>query len=303
MPPNQTQNISFVIPAHNSESTLEATVDSIFKTNFADGDEVILVNDCSTDGTRALMDRLAEKYSPHVRIITNTENRGCPASRNVGMREVHNELIFSFDSDNILAENTVQKLKASLIANNADIATFGEVRFFVDGPVKITHSWIFKKGWFTLEDQFSGNFNPAPIGNYLFTKASWQKVSGFSELEKGLHEAWIFTFKQLLSGSRMYIDESGFYYHRYGHESLTIREYKKDSVEERILRAALQDSLHIFEDSEKEYILQNTPQWIHLLNKRPIRLASSRTGTNGRLHRTAYGICKSLLKKLSFRKS
>lgn len=295
------KNISFVIPAFNSALTIKETVDSVFDTNFTQGDEVIIVEDHSTDNTLSIIQELSRIYSPNIRIIRNQENKGCPVSRNIGIKEAKNEYIFSLDSDNVLSKNSISALKETLISSNADIATFGEIHFFTDMKQKITHKWIYKKEWFTLEDLFSGNLSPAPVGNYMFTKKAWEKVAGFSELEKGLHEAWIFTFKQLIAGSKIFIDNKGFYYHRYGHESLTIREYKKDNVEKSILQSALANNMDIFEESEKEYISINTPQWIHKLNKRPIKLNSAKKGRNGKLHRTLYGIGCSVLKKLRFK--
>ena len=291
-------NISFVIPVYNAQTTITETVDSIFNGNFEDHDEVIIVNDYSTDDTVKIIEELSKKYHPNIKIIENNTNKGCPASRNIGIKETINDYIFSLDSDNILHNNSVHRLLNELISNNADIATFGKINFFINNIKKITHKWIFKKGWFTLEDLFSGNFNPGPVGNYLFTKKAWEKVKGFSELEKGLHEAWIFTFKQLVSGSKMFISDDGFYYHRYGHESLTIREYKKNNIEENILRTALIDNMNIFTKHDRDYILNNTPVWIHRLNKRKIKLDSRNMGKNGKLCRTIYGIYSSLVNKI-----
>lgn len=290
--------ISYVIPAYNSEATLSETVDSIFDTNFEQGDEVIIVNDFSTDNTSSVADELSKKYFPNIKIIKNSENKGCPASRNVGIREAKNDYIFSLDSDNVLSKNSVLELKNKLLEKKADVATFGEARFFVNDINKITHKWIFKRGWFTLEDLFSGHFNPGPLGNYLFTKKSWEKVGGFSELEKGLHEGWIFTFKQLVFKSKIYINNS-FYFHRYGHQSLTVREYKKNNIEEQILKSALYKYMDIFDENDQKYIKENTPQWFKLLNKRPVRIKLLNIGKNGKLHRTLYGIYYSIIKILN----
>ena len=43
--------ISFIIPAYNCADTLVESIESIFDGNFEDGDEVIIVNDASTDKT------------------------------------------------------------------------------------------------------------------------------------------------------------------------------------------------------------------------------------------------------------
>ena len=297
MKKDNNSKISFVIPAYNSESTITETIDSIFDDNFIDGDEVIIVEDKSTDNTLKVALELQNKFSPNIKIMRNENNMGCPASRNVGIKASNNNYIFSFDADNILEKNSVNRLRKIITEQEFDVVTFGGVKFFTENKNKITHSWIFKKGLFSLSDLFSGNRSPAPLGNYLFTKESWLRIDGFSELEKGLDEAWIFTFKQLLSGSKIYIDNQGYYYHRYGYDSLTIREYKKkDNIQEKILRKALEGNMHIFNKSESDYIEDNTPLWIHELNKRPIKLKGEKIGKNGKLKITPYGIRQSIKK-------
>ncbi|MEY2701670.1 MAG: hypothetical protein RLY43_303 [Bacteroidota bacterium] len=292
------KNISFVIPAYNCVNTLEETVNSIFLDNFEEGDEIIIVDDASTDETPSLIKKLIETYKPHIKVLENKENKGCPATRNVGIREAQNPYILSLDSDNVLEKNSIKILRDKITETHSDIVTFGEIHFFNKTKEHTTHAWIFKKGLFTLSDLFAGNYNPGPVGNYLFTKEGWNRVNGFSELEKGLHEAWIFTFKQLISGSKIYICESGFYHHRYGHESLTIREYKRELVEKNILTQALKENLDIFDLNTQKYIEENTPQWIHSLNKKPLKIIGSEYGINGKLKRTWYGIYNSLRKKL-----
>ena len=44
-------NISFFIPAYNCAKTVTESVISILETNFQEGDELIVVNDCATDNT------------------------------------------------------------------------------------------------------------------------------------------------------------------------------------------------------------------------------------------------------------
>ncbi len=56
------ENISFIIPAYNCTDTLEESVDSIFNGNFEDGDEVIIVDDASTDDTPKIISNIKIKY-------------------------------------------------------------------------------------------------------------------------------------------------------------------------------------------------------------------------------------------------
>ena len=54
---DEKNNISFIMPAYNCADTIEESVDSIFNGNFTDGDELIIVNDGSTDNTEKVLDK------------------------------------------------------------------------------------------------------------------------------------------------------------------------------------------------------------------------------------------------------
>lgn len=291
---NNMNNISFVIPAYNSGKTIGQTIDSIVDGNFSEGDEIIIVNDSSTDDTLDIIKSKSLEKNIDIKVITNEINKGCPASRNIGILQSKNDIIMSFDSDNILPPGTVSKLRESLIKNSLDIASVSQIHFFSTNPKLITHKWIFKKDFFQLKDMFAGNINPAPVGNYMFTKESWKRVGGFEELEKGLHESWIFTLKQLSSGSKFFIVPNTHYLHRYGHESLTIREYK-NNVEKNILSYAIDELMPFFNTNKKEELKSHNPEWIHNLNRNKIAINNS-FGVNGKLVRTFYGIIMSLVR-------
>lgn len=57
--------ISVIIPVYNGANTIERCLDSIFCQKVGNDVEVIVVNDCSTDNTRALI----ENTPPNIHII------------------------------------------------------------------------------------------------------------------------------------------------------------------------------------------------------------------------------------------
>jgi dolichol-phosphate mannosyltransferase len=81
-------SLSVVIPAYNEAGNLEATIDHILEAaKVLKGElEIIVVNDCSTDGTADLADRLSEKHST-LRVIHNPENLGFGGSYKRGLRD------------------------------------------------------------------------------------------------------------------------------------------------------------------------------------------------------------------------
>jgi GT2 family glycosyltransferase len=87
--------VSYVIPNYQGEKLLPACLDSIFSQRTNLTYEVIVVDDCSTDGSTSLV---STSYGD-VRLIVNRKNRGCAASKNVGAAEARGEYIAFLDND------------------------------------------------------------------------------------------------------------------------------------------------------------------------------------------------------------
>jgi len=277
------QPISFIIPAYNCAETVGESVESIINGNFSDGDEIIIVDDCSTDSTPTVLERLKIKY-PQIQIIRNEQNRGCPASRNVGIQRAKNLLLFNLDSDNILVPGSIEKLQEYMTAHGADVAAFGAMYFFKRDTRRITHKWVFPGGVLTLADFLAGPVNPGPGGNFLYTKASWEKVGKYWEYGAGLHEAWGFSLKQLANGSKFVIMPDSFYYHRHGHSSLFVREAKL--MNENLMAGKMIESfMSLISDDDAAYIKSEAGarSWFTNLSRRPIRLKTGEAGKTGRV--------------------
>lgn len=274
-----TSKISFVIPAYNCESTLAEAVASIFNTNFSEGDEVIIVNDGSVDKTEEVILSLQKKY-PSVVYIKNEINKGCPASRNVGIRAAKNPLIFNLDSDNVLASKSIPPLKEYLLREKADIAAFGDTQYFPKSTKKITHKWVYEKTTLTLADLLAGPYNPGPGGNFLYTKASWQKIGGYWEYGKGLHEAWGFSLKQLANGAKFVVLPQLYYFHRYGYDSLDVVGRREENGSGEMSTKMLMNFIDLISPEGVTYI-KETPNWFLKLSQKPIHLASGERGYTG----------------------
>ena len=107
--------LSIIIPAYNSEAYLPQCLDSILAQEHL-GCEVIVVDDGSTDGTAALLERY-----PDVKVI-HQENRGMSTARNRGLDEVQGEYILFVDSDDLLTDGALKTLVAELTGE--DIIAF-----------------------------------------------------------------------------------------------------------------------------------------------------------------------------------
>ena len=99
--------ISVIVPVYNVETYLEECLDSIQNQTYTDF-EVILVNDGSTDGSKAICERYC-KENRHFHLL-NQENQGLSAARNTGVAASRGEFIVFVDSDDMILANYLETL-------------------------------------------------------------------------------------------------------------------------------------------------------------------------------------------------
>jgi glycosyltransferase involved in cell wall biosynthesis len=109
------KSLSVIVPAYNCETTLQATLVSIqaslrFFGSTSLGREVtatvMIVDDCSSDGTASLAASMSSQ-APEFRLIRTAENRGAGYARNLGVKTAPGELLFFCDGDDLYFENHI----------------------------------------------------------------------------------------------------------------------------------------------------------------------------------------------------
>ena len=93
-------SLSVFFPCYNEEANVEKTTEDALRAVGAvtDDYEIIIVNDGSTDGTKALADALAAQHE-HVRAVHNEPNLGYGGALQRGFRESTKEWVFYTDGD------------------------------------------------------------------------------------------------------------------------------------------------------------------------------------------------------------
>ncbi|WP_235215432.1 glycosyltransferase family 2 protein [Phaeacidiphilus oryzae] len=113
--------VSVVVIAYNDAEHLGQAVTSALAQGEAVG-EVVVVDDCSTDATGAVADRLAAA-NPRVRVVHRAENSGgCGTPRNDGVAAARGSWIAFLDSDDVLPTGAVDALLRAAEKNGADVA-------------------------------------------------------------------------------------------------------------------------------------------------------------------------------------
>jgi glycosyltransferase involved in cell wall biosynthesis len=86
--------ISVIIPVYNREATVQRAIDSVLHQTRR-SDEIIVVNDASTDNTQEILKR----YGDHIKVISLSENSGPSRARNEGAKAAKSTWLAFLDSD------------------------------------------------------------------------------------------------------------------------------------------------------------------------------------------------------------
>ena len=170
-------SISFIVPTYNRASYLSACLDSILCQS-RPGDEILVVNDGSTDDTAAVLRRYADRVA-----VVSKANGGKSAALNTGLSHTSNPLVWIVDDDDILHPEARARLMAQLDADpGADLAYGRHLRFEEeDGARRYleTGHWLdcHPKGFLaaTMEDMFVHQ------PGMLVRRALYEQLHGFSE--------------------------------------------------------------------------------------------------------------------------
>jgi glycosyltransferase involved in cell wall biosynthesis len=96
--------VGVVVPMHNAERTIAATIDSIGRQTYANLD-IVVVDDGSTDGSVALLD---EKIRQDRRVrLVRQENAGVAAARNAGAAATKAAYLAFIDADDLWAPTKI----------------------------------------------------------------------------------------------------------------------------------------------------------------------------------------------------
>lgn len=125
--------ISFIVPVYKVEKYLPECVDSIIKQS-SDDWELILIDDGSPDRCPQICDEYAANDN-RIKVI-HQQNSGVAAARNAGLDVAKGKWIWFVDSDDWIAEDSIETLEKSLSINSYDLVMFEYVRWTDGKSVK-----------------------------------------------------------------------------------------------------------------------------------------------------------------------
>ena len=130
-----TLRLSVLIPVYNERHTIEFILDEVHRTRIAK--EIIVVDDCSTDGTRELLQRLLEEGRID-RLQLQPMNRGKGAAIRQALSISTGDVVIVQDADLEYDPNDWHELLEPIVDGRAD-ACFGSR--FLGGPHRVLYFW------------------------------------------------------------------------------------------------------------------------------------------------------------------
>lgn len=130
--------LSVIVPVYNVKDYLRDCLNSILKQTQV-FDEIIVVNDGSTDGSEILC-REFQTMHPEI-VLVEQENRGLSEARNSGMRKATGDYVIFVDADDWVSEKMSETIRNKVTEENVDVL------YYASGIVKETSVKISAEGY------------------------------------------------------------------------------------------------------------------------------------------------------------
>ena len=171
--------LSVVIPCFNERKTLRECVERVL--SIRDPElllEIIIVDDCSTDGSHATALELAEKYPEQVTVLRHQKNQGKGAALRTGFVKATGDFVCVQDADLEYDPSDLKRLLRPLISGNADVVLGS--RFLSTGEHRVLYFWHYLGNRFLtlVSNMFTDlNLTDMETGYKVFRRDILQKIT------------------------------------------------------------------------------------------------------------------------------
>ena len=224
--------VSVVIPSYNHRAFISQAIESVVKQSYPHI-EIIVIDDSSSDGSMAVIERLADAYGSQRRfVVRHRPNKGAPATFNEGIGLASGSFVGMLNSDDYYATHRIALMVRSAVETGAEFI-FSEVELINEGGRVLRSDWYAEglagalryptTSFYLLNRNFAMS-----TGNFFFSRDLYSKVGPFADLSTT--QDWDFLLKSLAWTEPLFLRQKTYFY-RF-HETNSIRRYATLLAEE-----------------------------------------------------------------------
>lgn len=209
------KKISTIIITHNRYNLLKQCLDSILNQHKYKSDEIIVIDDGSTDQTRATIKNLQKRYKS-IKYFYQ-KHKGYSAARNLGLKNAKGEIIFFTDDDCIVEKGWFRKILKRFEENPSLAAVGGSILPLTDSKISWASYILNFSSWYPQGK--TRYVKDIPTTNIAYRKKMIEGLY-FPDLPKNVsYEDSLFNFELTKNGKKMLFDPTIKVYHS-THESM-----------------------------------------------------------------------------------
>ena len=215
--------LSIIVPFYNVEQYIEECIRSIYNQDVPLKEyEVICVDDCSPDGSRAIVERLQKEY-PTLRLLIHTENKRQGGARNTGLREAKGKYVWFVDADDMVEPTIMGRILKITEDNQLEILQFDYICSIhencdklgdVQSDIQTGEKYLFFGSEESWTDKICGPWRQ------LYDK-SFLELNNIRYEENIQYEDTDFVLKAFLIAQKVQYTNVCAYYYRCNSESIT----------------------------------------------------------------------------------
>ena len=130
--------LSIVIPVYNEAATISEIVDLVRTVDVGMDKEILLVDDCSRDGTCDVLQKMAAAQAD-LKVLFHETNQGKGAALRTGFSAATGDIVLIQDADLEYDPREYPRLLQPILGGHADVV-FGS-RFLGGGPHRVVYFW------------------------------------------------------------------------------------------------------------------------------------------------------------------
>lgn len=175
-------SLDIIVPCYNKKKNIGATIQALLDSNYKGLRKIIVVDDCSTDGSSDIIKKFSEEHTKVIMIKTPKNTGNAAGAKNYGAKFSDSELIGFVDGDSFPTKDSIRKM-IGFFDNKKIAAVTGAIMVkernkFIEKLQTIEYKIIvFTRKLLSFVEAVY--VTPGPLA--IYRKSAFDEVGGFDE--------------------------------------------------------------------------------------------------------------------------